>query len=335
MAETIIAVVLLIYVLIGVKWETHRRKNRSISHSNTPILLSYYTSGNAATRMLPSLMPIEEGKIGDMNYTAFLANFGSLISQSGSPTSVLFRIELPFATSIHLVGIPKHSKSQLNPTFGSSIMEPLVLEGDYINHFTLYCEKDMQSHARYVLDPKAMAFTVDFCQSHSWEIVGNELYFVQPTNDKTDRDPTPMRADIEKFVAEIRPAVERPLTTAELRAITPYGKDRRERLPCPICRSDMDNNGRFYACPAHHGVLLTGANLIDAKNGTLALPSFSQPQHSDRCRKLSCPSCGNAMNHVDYNGSGVMIDSCSECVYRWIDNGELQPLIIQASKMKS
>src|SRR5690606_1971269 len=106
-----------------------------------------------------------------------------------------------------------------------------------------------------MLDPKAMAFTVDFCRSHSWEIIGSELYFVQTGRNHTS-DNTNMFNDIETFIDNIRPAIERPLTKTELKNITPYAHDRRKDLKCPICQKQLVNKQTYFHCADHHGVLL-------------------------------------------------------------------------------
>ena len=38
---------------------------------------------------------------------------------------------------------------------------------------------------------------------------------------------------------------------------------------------------------------------------------------------LYCPNCSNKMDKVDYNLTGIIIDSCTACPYRWLDAGEV------------
>ncbi len=38
---------------------------------------------------------------------------------------------------------------------------------------------------------------------------------------------------------------------------------------------------------------------------------------------ITCPSCGNPMGKIPYNGGQTMIDSCSNCPYRWLDAGDI------------
>lgn len=308
----------LVFLVLLLLWGRSQSKNRTIHSANTPILLAYYSHGIRLT-------PMRQGKIGNLPYTAILASGSTTMQQSSADPALLFRVELPYASSLHLLGIPKTpGADQINPADGSGIMEKVELEGDYSTYFTLYCEKGMQTASRYALDPKAMIFTIEFCTSQSWEIVGNELYFVQESDTRATNDPTLMFDDIETFVKEIRPAIEQKLTHEQLRNSTPYGKDRRTNLPCPICTKTLTNNDDYYACQDGHGYLLTGSSLGKVKKGDIILEHM-QPVPTERpLGKLRCPSCGHSMNHVNYTGGETVIDSCPNCVYRWLDSGELQ-----------
>ncbi len=312
-------VFLAIWIIIGGMYAAYRRKNRSPELPDSPILLAYYTDGT-------KLDVVKEGTFVDLRYSAIIAaNFFSL---DGSPqAALLYRVELPFATSIHLVGIPKKTgAAQLNPTHGKSIMERADLEGNYSSYFNLFCEKGMQQNTRYVLDPKAMLFTLDFCQSQNWEIVGNELYFVMASEMKHDPDdPTNLQDDIVKFVAEIRPALGKPLSKKHQAALTPYGKDRRTDIKCPLCNIVLVNKEDYFHCPRGDGVLINGKQLGNVKRGLLTLPS-TRAKLPARTSDIMCPSCGNKMTHVPYNGGSTIIDSCSNCPYRWLDAGEYLPL---------
>ncbi|QQS18042.1 zf-TFIIB domain-containing protein [Candidatus Saccharibacteria bacterium] len=46
-----------------------------------------------------------------------------------------------------------------------------------------------------------------------------------------------------------------------------------------------------------------------------------------RDSELVCPHCGAIMNRVDYNSTGIIIDSCIKCHYRWLDRGEFGKII--------
>ena len=168
--------------------------------------------------------------------------------------------ELPYASTSHLVGIPTQPEAiQLDPGRGDSLLERVTLEGNYEKYFTLFAARTMHSDTQYVLDPKAMVFTIDFCQSHSWEIVDNELYFVQSGNNAPNR-PTLMANDVVRFVEEIRPAISRPLTRHQIQIRTPYKEERRNDIPCPVCSVPLKNEIYYLSCPNAHGTLVKGAS---------------------------------------------------------------------------
>lgn len=294
--------------------DNYRRRARKLESSGTSILLSYYTEN-------VEIIPLKTGVIGDMHYSA-IAAAPKALDQRESVAALLYRVELPFHSRVHLLGIPKQNGAiQLVPAGGKSLMEQVVLEGDYNNYFSLYAEKDMQLQSRYVMDPKAMVFTVDFCQSHNWEILGGELYFVQ-TNANVAGDTTTMFEDIGTFVNEIRPAIEVPLTAEELRIRTPFKQVRRTDLKCPICSGLLDPQQSFLSCPGGHGFLLQGGALAQVSNGEIILPTVISEARNTK-GEIICPSCGRKMIETAYNGGKTLIDSCPNCPYRWLDMGEL------------
>jgi hypothetical protein len=172
-----------------------RRKTKGTRTHNASVLLGYYTIADKLTAL-------SNGQISGMPF--------SVIATSRS-NAIIYCVQLPFSAQVHLLGIPKtEDVVQLRPTLGKSLMEPVQLEGDYQKYFSLFVEKQdtSQTQSRYVLDPKAMAFTVDFCRSHSWEIIGPELYFVQ-AGMLHESDPTSTFDDVANFVAQIRPSIAR------------------------------------------------------------------------------------------------------------------------------
>lgn len=262
------------------------------------------------------MVNVGHGKIGDLHYTA-IASMGT--------GAAFYQVELPFSTNIHLLNIPKRATvTQLNPSGGKSLMESVALEGNYPNEFTMYCERGQQQQARYVMDPQAMVFALDFCMSHNWEIIDNLLYFVQASPQAKD-DPTGMYDDIARFVEEIEPRISRPLTDAERNSVAPYGHDRREELECPVCSEILQNHDTYYSCPDGHGLLVTGRTLVELRKGgsELKIDQLHDKPPSER-GDIACPSCGQMMHRVPYNGDkNTIIDSCSNCPYRWIDGADV------------
>lgn len=289
------------------RYASRRRKVRLAGGS---VLLNYYTDNNAR------LMPVRHGKVAGMHFTAMASTHGVSF----------YQIELPFSAKVHLVSIPnRDSVAQLDPTGKDSLMEPLVLEGDHPSSFTMYCRKGQQMQARYVMDPKAMAFTMDFCTSHNWEIINNMLYFVQ-RGGRAAGDSTRMFDDIERFVDEIRPALAEPLTDAQRNAVAPYAHDRRNGLACPVCDKELENYDTYYVCPDGHGLLLKGGALMKLRRSELQVKKHNHNHSSSTAKDdiVACPSCGSDMRKVPYNGDkNTIIDSCSKCPYRWIDGGDI------------
>lgn len=316
--ELIVWPVVALVALVSYMYKVYRRKRRAPSKGSS-VLLTYYTDG------VKDMMPLAKGKIGDMDYSAIAIVGHADASVNSVKGAMLYMVTLPYKTDLHLLGIPKIAGVvQLKPAAGNSSMEAVILEGDYPNHFSLYAEKGMQSDVRYALDPKAMLFTMEFCKSHNWEVVGSCLYFVQAGNRQHKDDPTYMFDDIERFVDEIKPVVSSGAPNADVYAVTAKRlavTTRSSKFKCPICSSPLLNEVECHRCPNGHGIFLLGAKLGLVKNGTIANPIHEKVKRS---QYLKCSSCKNSMDHVQYGNRSTFIDSCSKCPYRWLDAGELQ-----------
>ncbi|MCW1907712.1 MAG: zf-TFIIB domain-containing protein [Candidatus Saccharibacteria bacterium] len=300
-----------VYAVLEGPIKKYRHLNRRVHMPGSSVLLAYYTYGS-------ELFPVKSGRIGDFYYQA-IGTF-SRPNELNYP-ALIYQVTLPFSSTLHLLGIPKMTPvAQLNPA--GSIMEKVELEGDYPNYFTLFAENGMQTDSRYAMDPKAMVFTIDFCQSHSWEIVDNQLYFVQATANAPD-DPTTMFEDLEEFVSQIRPAVTRPVSPAKLQQLTPLGKELRQDLKCPICHNQLHNKFDYLLCQTGDGVLLKGSALLRLHAGELFIPYTVLQREHKRPDMVICPACDSEMQHVTYNGSKIIIDACNTCGYRWLDAAEV------------
>jgi hypothetical protein len=257
---------------------------------------------------------MSSGLIGQMHFKVFmtLPQF-----MDGGEAAAIYSITLPFSSYIHLLGIPK-TQTQLFPSGAESILEPVELEGDYNKYFSLYAEKGMQEDSRYTLDPKAMAFTIDFCQAFSWEIVDNQLYIVQGQG-KHQPEVADIPDTVVKFVNEIKPAIGRSLTDAELQALEPYDEEYRNDLKCPICQTLLKNESYYLYCPNGHGILIKGNALLRLHAGTLSIQKSLLKASPPLPKSIICPSCKHDMEAVSYNGSKTVIHTCSHCPYRWLD----------------
>lgn len=292
------------------------KRYRNVSTPDTPLLLAYYADG-------ADILPIAKGMIHDMHFTTF-TTLGLASQASATDRPALFiAVDLPFRTKIHLLAVPTGFHNiQIDPSKQQGLIEKVDLEGNYDDYFSLFAEKGMQMEARYVLDPAAMEFTIDFCKSYNWEIIKDTLYLVI-AGDNDPNDKTSIKDDIARFVAEIRPAIEDKDNPIEEKLRTPYGDDYRDDLKCPLCNKTLVNKATYMICPDNDGVLINGEHLMQLRQGTLSIPMPTTTAAKQRPEHLICPSCGSQMEHVAYNGSTVIIDSCESCPYRWLDAGEL------------
>lgn len=313
--QNIIPIAMVAYIAFAVTRAARRKQPRShISLPNTSVLLTQYTDGT-------QLLPVGTGEVSGRPYSAITTTDLKML---------LIRVELEFTSQLHLLGVPKNTKAtQIDPATTKGVMEPVKLEGDYNNYFDLYCEAGQQIQSRYILDPKAMLFTVDFCRSHNWEIIDNVLLFLQ-TSSNNPNDPTDMFDDIEGFISTIKPALAIPPSQLDLKNSTPYGVDRRPSLNCPLCHAAMSNTHGYFLCPNNDGLSCNAANLYQIRTGKLKVPDIENPKQPDGARSnLVCPSCQSTMVKVPYNGGIFTMDTCPHCNYRWLDAAEIPRLVTE------
>jgi predicted RNA-binding Zn-ribbon protein involved in translation (DUF1610 family) len=290
------------------------------------ILFAFYTKGNM-------LLPADRGQVGKLYYDTYITMHGGpLFGEPVAPAGVIiFRVDMPFNTQAHLVGISaKEHAVKLSATafVDESGLEPVELEGDFNNYFKLYAPADQQIHARYVFDPAAMQFVIDFCANHDWELVYDELYFTI----SADQDAGPLVAKSLEFIKQIQPAIVREFPTEEaLRQKVSYGEYRGNPLACPVCKKEMSYQTYWHECPDGHGRLLHAQKLLGFRIGTIKT-TITEPTVAiaDRKMHLNCPHCGNEMMPTQYVKRGLMIDSCTKCPYRWLDAGELAKILPKA-----
>jgi Zn-finger nucleic acid-binding protein len=313
--DIIFYAIVIIYVATTMVYGLYRGVYLKIVNKNTPILFLYYT-------MNRSFLPLHKIDKGDSRVYIY-----SSFNYTDGNTATMFLVHLPFKTKIHLLAITKRKDmSQFRIEKINSVMEPVLLEGDFHNFFTLYTEKGMQTDSRYVLDPKAMAFTMDFCKSHSWEIRGSEFYFVQENFSNVEGDTTWMWDDIDQFIKEIKPAVAMPLSEEELRIRNPYGSavQHPDKIICPICATKLSvTSEEIYECINGHGCLLHGSDMLKLRNNDLQLKFANKSNLDSNHSTVKCPSCNTKMEKVKYAYTNKDIDICNNCQFRWIDSGEL------------
>lgn len=232
----------------------------------------------------------------------------------GDETAIsAYAVNLPFTSGAHLIGF---TRSIAYTPLSGQRFERVTLEGLYNETFDLFAAHNQQTQSRYILDPTAMVFTLDFCARYHWEILGDMLYFYGV-------DDNPDFAIIDEFIRQIRPAVEIASSRASDATQQPYTHVVHELL-CPICSKTLTETDGHYSCPEGHGHLINGKQLIQMNNGELAPPRDAAVTTTHG--PLTCPNCTATMNESEYQLTGVMINVCTKCRFRWCDAGELAKL---------
>lgn len=246
----------------------------------------------------------------------FTANLSPTTSTIGS--GLVYCVDLPYVSGVHLVGLPV---GEATPQLGDAF-ERVELEGDYGNYFTLYADTDQEWMTQYVLDPSAMAFTVDFCRQYNWEIQGDDLYFSSATQ-------LPSFAVVDQFIEEIRPAI----ATASTRRDNPYelsyGDARGYTMKCPRCQQLLVTKDDMLEC-LEHGYLVTGGQLLQlrksATSRSLRPLDTTLPLNTDDAT-VTCPYCAHDMPPSRFAMTNVIINICTGCMYRWVDRDEAEVVL--------
>ena len=304
-----------ILMYLGVFNKLHfSSKTNNEENNDFSLIMSYYTRGLGLTNL-------SRGKTNNMNYTLYTTTSENLIAGSGAnsnPGTLIYVLEMPFSTKSHIVGISK--KYAIDTNFLSQFlqrnnMEGLELEGAFSNACRLFAQVGQGSITQYVLDPKAMQFIVDFCTDNFWEINGAELTIVKTENQKGGENLLDLSS---QFAQEIRPAVEQ--KGKPVKHELPYGEYGGGELPCPICKTPMGIKTKRLQCPNGHGILINGRYVIEIRGKQLKIDEvIENPTKHDQ---IICPNCGNEMVTTNYQNTGVIIDSCTNCPFRWLDAKE-------------
>ena len=284
----------------------YKRIRSRITLRNSPVLLMRSMQGgliNGHQGNTPAGLP----------YSYLLSGMNLF---STSRTRGMYAVYLPFQTSAHLLGLPRSDDSIKIPISKSSSMEEVVLEGDYPNYFKLYADRGQQMESRYVLDPKAMVFTIDFCAGTHWEIVDNTLFF-------TGEGKLPSFKVVDQFVKEIRPAIESAAPKDHTRIS--YGHMNIADFYCPVCDEKLVNGQSWMECPNHHGFLVTGRQIKSLRDKMTYSPQ-KVAFDDGRTNGIKCPYCSQPMIATRYQYSDAMIDRCSKCIYRWVDKPEAEAI---------
>lgn len=99
-------------------------------------------------------------------------------------------------------------------------------------------------------------------------------------------------------------------------------------MHCPVCAATLtqqNSSNHLFSCPNGHGTLVTGKFLHNIEEESREDKSVVT-SHTNTSHELACPHCSNTMHKVDYNHTGVIIDACVSCHYRWLDAGEINKI---------
>ena len=127
-------------------------------------------------------------------------------------------------------------------------------------------------------------------------------------------------------------------------AITPMGGELEAQCPCchdTLQTGEVDNHRALY-CGRCYGVLIRNAafgEVVRNRRAKRKHQEFADVRPVDASqldRTLQCPNCRKRMDTHPYYGPGnVVIDSCGDCGYIWLDHGELATLERAAGRSES
>jgi len=284
-------------------------------------IIAYYAAGHQFNNVLRS-------QLNGMKYSTYV----TLPVENATFTDTLAAIvalDLPFNTQAHLIGLSRQhhiDRLQFESFLLANGMQKIELEGNFPDYFDLYAPPGQEIAVREVLTPESMAFVVDYCSSHFWEINSAELYIVATENDQDNQN---IIAASQQFMEEIKPALlPGEAGAAPVHHAAPYGEYDGPALPCPICSQTMTMQDNWQLCPAGHGVLISGRDIIRLRHRQLQIPADAAKAVAHG--SLTCPNCHFQMEEVDYQDSGVKIDSCENCPFRWLDANEVGELASKA-----
>ena len=125
--------------------------------------------------------------------------YNLLTNDSGK---VMMLISLDRNTHMHIVAIGSQSGliSQSGQAISGKWLEPVSLEGDFPDHFQMYCTRGKQMETRQVFGPETMANFVDFCRAYNFELFESSVYISVAEDADDTGDSTTMVTDITDFI---------------------------------------------------------------------------------------------------------------------------------------
>lgn len=96
-------------------------------------------------------------------------------------------------------------------------------------------------------------------------------------------------------------------------------------MKCPVCQQTLVGRDGVFVCPSSHGTLIPGKLLGSLKQINIDDTALTT-QHKSSNHQILCPHCGHTMQKSNYNSTGIIIDACVNCPYRWLDAGEVKKI---------
>lgn len=97
-------------------------------------------------------------------------------------------------------------------------------------------------------------------------------------------------------------------------------------MNCPFCNKPLTEKDGVFVCPAGHGTLMAGKLLGELKQLNIPDEVPTTETQADSQKTIACPHCGSQMQKVNYNDTGIVIDVCTNCPYRWLNAGEIKKI---------
>ena len=109
-------------------------------------------------------------------------------------------------TNLHIIAIGSKSglDSKLQYHTNRHWLESVALEGDFPDHFRMWCSRGKQIEVREVFSPETMSQFVDFCRAYNFELFNDRIYISVAEQARDPLDTTTMVTDITEFIARAR-----------------------------------------------------------------------------------------------------------------------------------
>lgn len=109
-------------------------------------------------------------------------------------------------------------------------------------------------------------------------------------------------------------------------------------MNCPACKNSMVilelNQVEIDYCSGCKGIWLDNGELeliFSNSENKNAAESFSIKKEFDEVKRR-CPICKKKMDKVEFENTGIILDSCSNKHGLWFDSGELKALLKSAEE---